>query len=512
MFEKFRKNISANPGRNTSPVKKWMAILIFGAIIAVFALFGINSDQYGQTSGGVAATVNDESISINDFRQAVEAREQQLRQTMNQLPEQQRRMASDRMRGEALEELIQMEIYHQQARRMGIVVPDGRIQDMILSSPFLQENGRFKRERYDMLLQSRGVNGAQFETGLRKQIMIQTMQNLFVGAATPTQEEVRRNRLLANQKVNLRFAEVAKSDLANPAFVSGAEVQDYLNKNKAEIEKYYNDNKIEFTSNGKVKTRHILLRPNEKRDDAATAKEIAELKKQATPANFASLASKHSEDPGSKAKGGELPEFERNGGMVAEFASAAFETPEGKISEPVKTQFGYHLILVEKKTESRTAPLAEVQTKIASQLIARSKEAEITGNFKKMVESGNKREVEGLLSRAGLKWQDTGEFDLSTSFIPKLGPNPEVIGAVVKRGKAGGFIPQLINNDRGYVVAEVTSWKEGAPVADVEGMDRMVAFRKANELIEEWNKETSKKFRVERNYRLVPPPEPVSAQ
>lgn len=505
MFEKFRKSLNANPNRTQAPVKKWLAIIIFGAIIAVFALFGINSDQYGQSSGGVAATVNSEVIPLKDFYQAVENREANLRQFLKQLPEAQRRMQSDRMRADTMRELLKSEIAFQQAQEMGIVVPDAKIQDLIVTSPILQENGRFKRERYDMLLQSRGMSGVQFEQGIRKQMAVTVIQQLFVGASMPTEEELRRSRMLASQKVNVRFAEVAKTDLSNPAFVPEAEVQDFLKKNKDRVESYYKENKIEFVTSASVKSRHILLRPNDKRDDSATAKAAQELRKQATPANFAALASKHSEDPGSKAKGGELPEFEKNGGMVTEFANAAFATKAGQISEPVKTSFGYHLIYVESKKEEKTLSLEEAQSKIAAKLVAREKGGEIAGNLKKFVESGNKKEIDTLLSRASIKWQETGEFDLSSSMIPKIGENPAVIGAIVKRGKAGGLIPELIENSGGYTIAEVVSWKEGPPPADVEGMNRMAAERKAGNLIDTWTNQEMAKAKIELNPRLIPP-------
>lgn len=504
--EKLRRTLLGQSKAGQGGAKKWVAIVIFGAIIVVFALFGINPDKYGQTNGGVAATVNHEAISISEFRQEVENRERNLRMQFGDLPEQQRKAASDRIRAEALDTLIQKEIYYQQAQAMGIVIPDAKVQETILSYPILQDNGRFKRERYDMFLQQYGMTPRSFEQSIRKDMMIQTMQNLFIGASTPTQEEIRRNRMLANQKVNLRFAEISKDELANPAFVSGGDVEKFLAKNKDQVEKYYNDNKVEFTHEASVKTRHILMRPNEKRDDAATAKAIADVAKQATASNFAILAAQHSEDPGSKAKGGELPEFSNNGSMIKEFADAAFGAPVGKVTGPVKTQYGYHLILVEKKQDAKTETLAEAQTKIARKLIARQKETEIAGELRKMVEKGNKGEVESMVSKAGAKWQDTGEFDLSSSFIPKLGANPNVIGAIVKKGKGGGILPELISNPGGgFVVAEVTSWKEGAANSpEVEGMDKMVAYRKANELINGWSNDLRTRVSVIKNYRLVP--------
>ncbi len=86
-----------------------------------------------------------------------------------------------------------------------------------------------------------------------------------------------------------------------------------------------------------VKASHILVRTEDK---------ALELKKEiSTPEDFKKLAAEHSSCP-SGAQGGDLGYFGR-GMMVREFEEAAFSTPEGKVTEPVQTQFGWHLILVE---------------------------------------------------------------------------------------------------------------------------------------------------------------------
>ena len=103
----------------------------------------------------------------------------------------------------------------------------------------------------------------------------------------------------------------------------------------------------------KVKVSHILIRVDKDatadKVDAAKAK-IDDLKKQIdNGADFAEVAKKSSEDTGSADQGGSLDAFTQ-GEMVQEFADAAFATPVGKISDPVRTEFGWHIIKVENKT------------------------------------------------------------------------------------------------------------------------------------------------------------------
>ncbi len=495
------KKIKLGTGEDFS-LKKWVAAFLFGAIIVVFALWGVHPDTYGDRTGGVAAVVNDASISLAEYRSRVEMVEQNARMNLDQFPEEQRRRFSQELRRRALDELILGELIYQEASNRGVRAADSEIRDVILQIPFLQENGRFLKDRYRNFLASRNLSSEDFEHQLRKQIVTQKVQELFLGSAAPTREELKRNRYLANQKVNIRFVELSDDDFRKPGFIDAAEVAEFLKTKKADVENYYNDNRIEFTFEERVRARHILIRIDEKRNEDA-AKSLAEqLHKQATPANFASLARKHSDDRGSRDKGGDLGEFTR-GQMVPEFETAAFAMKDGEISQPVKTNFGYHLIYLEKKLPAETLPLSQVEKDIARKLLVKAKQSEIVNQLRSTVESGSKAQVEKLITKAGATWTTSGEFDLSSPMIPKLGENNPLLAAIIRTGKSGGLVRQLIERNGQYLVAEVISWKEDRdPGVEVEGTDRMVAFRKANDMIENWSREIETRASIQRNPRL----------
>lgn len=107
-----------------------------------------------------------------------------------------------------------------------------------------------------------------------------------------------------------------------------------------EIKKYYEDNKDQFA---KRDASHILV------EDEKTANEIKE--KLDNGEDFADLAKEYSKDTANAANGGNLGTFSR-GQMVKEFEDAAFKLKEGEISEPIKTQFGYHIIKINKVADS----------------------------------------------------------------------------------------------------------------------------------------------------------------
>ncbi len=110
------------------------------------------------------------------------------------------------------------------------------------------------------------------------------------------------------------------------------------------------ENKVYFLPREQVEAAHILISTENRTDEEALAK-ITELRDKATPRNFAQLARENSDDAGSGEQGGYLGWFGK-GRMVKPFEDAAFALEKGEISEPVKTQFGYHVIMVvDKKKE-----------------------------------------------------------------------------------------------------------------------------------------------------------------
>ncbi len=133
-----------------------------------------------------------------------------------------------------------------------------------------------------------------------------------------------------------------------------------------EARAFYEANKEQFAKGQTVQAKHILV------DSEAKAKEIFDaIDKGET--TFEEAAKAHSSCP-SKEKGGDLGEFGK-GQMVKEFEDAAFSAEIGTVTDPVKTQFGYHLIKVEKRGEPGTQDFEAVKTQIADQLLQQKQAA-----------------------------------------------------------------------------------------------------------------------------------------
>lgn len=127
-----------------------------------------------------------------------------------------------------------------------------------------------------------------------------------------------------------------------------------------EMKQHYDANKEQFVKGGTVQAKHILVDSEEKGNEIYKAIENKEK-------TFEEAASEFSSCP-SKEKGGDLGEFGR-GQMVKEFEDAAFTAEIGKVTAPVQTQFGYHLIRVDKKNEAETKGFDEAKNEIGNQLL-----------------------------------------------------------------------------------------------------------------------------------------------
>ena len=155
-------------------------------------------------------------------------------------------------------------------------------------------------------------------------------------------------------------AQLASARRAMLAQAAMRKVIDGLTVSDDEARKFYDGNADKFVQPERIRARHILVS-----DDVSVANVLEELK---GGTSFDELAKKYSLDPGSAANGGDLGEFPR-GVMVPEFEKAAFELKEpGDVSEPVKTQFGWHIIKLEERIPESAMPFEQVKARIVQEL------------------------------------------------------------------------------------------------------------------------------------------------
>lgn len=160
---------------------------------------------------------------------------------------------------------------------------------------------------------------------------------------------------------------------------------------EAEAKKFYDEQVGKLAKDEEVSARHILV------DKKELADEIA--KKLKAGGDFAALAKEHSKDPGSKADGGSLGFFGK-GQMVPPFEEAAFKLTKGQISEPVQSQFGWHIIQVDDRRSRQPPTFAQVKERILQSLISQKAQtvaAELRGKAKvEIVDAELNKAINGM--------------------------------------------------------------------------------------------------------------------
>jgi peptidyl-prolyl cis-trans isomerase D len=367
----------------------WFAAVFLGAIAVVFIFWGI---QFESSSSVAAAKVNGESISAEQVRRAWQQRQGELQQAMrDELPpalvkEEQAKLLNDSVRREVL---------LQHVNRMGYRVSDQTMVSQLEQIPALQVDGRFSRDRYAALLRAQGTSEAEFEIEFRRDLEIGQLQNGVGVSAFATPGEVRRRIELEGETRNVDYVAVPAAKFAAQAVVDPADVSATFEKNKAGyrtqetvslqylqlklaevaagvpvtdegLRQYYEQVAPErFQDPERRRARHILIESGS--DDAAAKKKADDVYAQVKAGgDFAKLAAQYSDDPGSKAQGGELGWSTRES-FVKPFADALFAMQAGDVRGPVKTQFGYHVIQLEEVQAPHQRSFDEVRTELEAE-------------------------------------------------------------------------------------------------------------------------------------------------
>jgi peptidyl-prolyl cis-trans isomerase C len=138
------------------------------------------------------------------------------------------------------------------------------------------------------------------------------------------------------------------------------------------VKSFYEDNQEQFEQPETVRASHILVMVDENDSPEAKAEKKAKAEKihkeLVDGGDFAKLAEENSDDPGSKAEGGDLGPF-RRGMMVPPFEEAAFTQKIGEIGPIVETQFGYHIIKVTEHDDAKMLPFDEVKEKLTEVMV-----------------------------------------------------------------------------------------------------------------------------------------------
>ncbi len=238
---------------------------------------------------------------------------------------------------------------------------------------------------------------------MRRSLVIEKLQGALTGWVHVTDADVDQEYRKRNEKVKLDLAVFTANQFRSGIQPTDAELEARFNANQEayrmpekrrvrylsidaealrgkmtatpqEAEARYQQNLATYQTPEQVRASHILLKTEGKNEAEVKKQAEAILAKVKAGADFAALAKQHSED-GSKDNGGDLDYFGR-GAMVKEFDEAAFSLPPGKVSDLVKTQYGFHIIKVVDKRAAATRTFADVKLQLEDQIKYEKAQAE----------------------------------------------------------------------------------------------------------------------------------------
>jgi peptidyl-prolyl cis-trans isomerase D len=438
--------------------KKWILVIFLVLIVPPFALFGI--DQYFRDGGRTRAIarVGDYEISHAEFSNALRDRQQSLREMLGGRVDP-AMLDSAELRRSVLDTLVRQRVLINHAVRSGLVVTDEHVRAYITQAPVFQEAGQFSMERYEHFLRLRGDSPASFENRVRQELLLSKLMESYVETnfasrtasewllrISEQQREVSR-AMVPTEKfvgaVKLEEDAAKKYYAANPdefripeqarveyVALTMEALMPQVKIDPAEVKQYYEGQARQFGVPESRQASHILIAVDkgaaaEVRQKArAQAEEIAK-EARANPQRFPELAKKYSQDPGSAAAGGDLGSFGR-GTMVPAFEDAVFGMKAGEISDPVESEFGFHVIRVTGITPAKMRGFEQVRGEI---------------------------ETEMRKQQAGRKFAELAEKFSNTVFeqSESLKPAAELIGAKPQTSgwlARGGAEEPLLNNPR----------------------------------------------------------------
>ncbi|HJM01800.1 MAG TPA: SurA N-terminal domain-containing protein [Arenicellales bacterium] len=371
---------------------------VAGVIILVFAVWGIGSYFEG-VSEIIVATADKIEINQQTYQQAMSDRRRRLVQMMGRNVDAEL-FSSTAFKRQVVEELIDTTLQNETLHASGFRISDAQLAALIQNTAVFHTDGQFDRDRYELLVQNAGMTIQGYESYQRQQgVVDQLVRGLGQSAIVSGNSIDKAWKLLDQRRIasytTLEFdnflddiqvseAAIEKEYQANlDGYFEPASIQvDYLklsvedlgaklDVDEADILRMYEDNPDRYRQPGSRSVSHILLSVS---PDAVDA-QIDQVRRSASEIvararggeSFASLAEVNSDDKGSAKRGGELGVI-RPGTMVKPFEDAVFEMIEGEISEPVRTQHGFHVIRLDRITESTVQSLDQVRSEIEAEV------------------------------------------------------------------------------------------------------------------------------------------------
>jgi len=430
----------------------------------------------GDTTDQVIAEIGKESVTVPEI-------EVQLRNVL-----QNRQMPRDMVDfyvPQIVDQAIADRAVAYEAQQLGFQVSDKQLAKTIRSLQF----GSLPPDQYRQYVEQQlGMSVPTFENNIRLKTYQDAIQMVALEGIVVSPADVEAEYRKRNNKIKLEYIAVDPTKLAAEVKPTPEELKSFFDKSKsmfsvpetrdvqlivadqakvaesiqlpdAQIASYYNSHKDQYRTAERVQARHILLSTtNKPKDEIPKIQAKAEdlLKQIRAGADFAQLAQKNSEDPGSAYKGGDLGWVVR-GQMVKNFEDTVFSLKPKEISNVITTEYGLHIIQVMEKEPARLRPIEEVKTEIATML----KNQTVFEQMQTLADQAHAELVkapqnaQSIAQKLNLLFVTADKYSPGKP-IPELGaPDPQ-IGASIQALKQGE-VSQILQSGNKLAMAVVTA-------------------------------------------------------
>jgi len=484
---------------------KWVWVIIIVVLGGGMVLAYIPFSDLGSISiaGNDVAQVGSETVSATEFKTTYTNYVRNMQQQLT--PEIRKAFGFDK---QILDYLISQKVIMSEARRLGLQVTEGEIQQNIYSNPAFQSGGSFiGKERYEDLLLQNNIKSEDYENALRNELMAAKILSFVTAGVSVTDKEVEDEYRKRNEKAVLNYFVIDPSKLEAKVVLSDQDQKDYYEKNKAkynvpekrksryvfvdlvkyrveaktddaELKAFYDEHAEEYRLPETVTAQHILFKTEKK-----TPEEVEAIQKKATDVlarakkgeDFGKLAKEFSEDSSAK-QGGDLGTFE-HGKMVPEFDQAAFSLGVGAISDLVKSQFGFHIIKVNAKQAGRLRTFDEIKEAIRPRILfdKGGKEAKKVAEDVALELATNK-DINAVAAKHGAMVKET-------PLLEQNQPVPELGNAMAYQTKvfalAKDAFGTAIDVQNGYAVPQVVEIQASHPASFDEAKTKVAVDAKS---------------------------------
>lgn len=500
MLELLRKN-----------AQSWAIKVAFGIIIIVF-IFYFGMGNFTDKKEPVVAYVDGQAISAREFQKAYEDTVTNMRRQNPGMSAEE--LNTPQLKQAILSQLVNTRLLLTAAGKMGVTVSPAELRSIISSIPAFQgQNGAFDPAAYKTALSQMHTSAQRFEDELKSNQVVQKLQAYTAISTMLTEPEAKAMFQWAREQVRLEYVtfsaknfldqvkptdeqlaahyETAKDRFKEPARIrleylpiTVSELASAQKITDEDVKAYYDKRADEFVHPEQLHARHILIQapqdaPKEVQDKAEAA--IRSIAAEVRKGDFAAVAKKRSQDPGTAPSGGDLPWFSR-GMMVKPFEDAVFALKPGQISEPVRTQYGWHIIKLEASRPAGKVPFEDVKAQIRRRMgeeKASEKVSEILDQSMDQIAAGVK--LEKIAQGLGLSVKKSEMLD-AAQIQAAFGLKKEAVDSLF--GLADGAsakTPLAMENNKGYLLAEKL---EGTPEATLpldKVRDKVLAEYKAQE-------------------------------